>query len=247
MLPTPESLNSAALNSAVLNSAASKAVLRKQLRQKRAAFSPAERHTAGRQLVRLALHHRLLARHRRIGFYMPAKNEIDVLPLLRTALRMGVVCYLPVVPRRALVSARRHKLWFTRLTGSQNILAPNHPAWINNRYDIPEYLPRAARRIRSHQLDLLFMPMLGFDRQGSRIGMGGGYYDASLAHLTGARTQRLIWRRPRLIGVAFSVQEVSRAPHDPWDVPLNGILTERAFHRVPSPPAHRADDLPNAF
>ncbi|OYY95342.1 MAG: 5-formyltetrahydrofolate cyclo-ligase [Hydrogenophilales bacterium 28-61-23] len=212
---------------------ASKALLRKQLRQQRAAVTPAERHAAGQQLARLALRHRLLARNRRIGFYMPSKNEIDVLPLLRTALRMGVACYLPVVPRRALVGARRHKLWFTRLAGKEIALDQAHPAWVNNRYGIPEYLPRAARRVRSRQLDLLFMPMLGFDRRGWRIGMGGGYYDASLAYLGETKTRRAHWRRPRLIGVAFSVQEIARAPNDPWDVPLNGILTERAYLRVP--------------
>lgn len=207
---------------------ADKSKLRKQLRARRAAVSDAERHAAARQLVRLALRHRLLSRHRRIGFYMPSKNEIDILPLLRAALRMGVTCYLPVVPERALVGVGRHKLWFTRLAGKGRNLDLAQAAWVNNRFGIPEYLPRAARRVRSRQLDLLFMPLLGFDRQGWRIGMGGGYYDASLAHLK----QRSYWRRPHLIGVAFAVQEVVRAPNDPWDVPLDGILSERAYHRA---------------
>lgn len=211
-----------------------KPALRKQLRARRAAVTAAERHAAGRQLARLALHHRLLARHRRIGFYMPSKNEIDVLPLLRVALRMGVSCYLPVVPARALVSAGRHKLWFTRLGGKAKRLDRPPAAWVNNRwvknrYGIPEYLPRAARRVRARQLDLLFMPLLGFDSQGWRIGMGGGYYDASLAHLRESQTRRQHWRRPHLIGVAFSVQEIERAPNDPWDVRLDGILTERGY------------------
>ncbi len=206
-----------------------KAALRKDLRARRAAFNQAERGLAGLQLVRFALRHRLLTRQRRIGFYMPAKNEIDVLPLLRAALRIGARCYLPVIPRRALVSAGRRKLWFTRLIGNEKILNQAHAAWKNNRYGIPEFLPRAARHIRARQLDLLFMPMLGFDAQGWRIGMGGGYYDASLAYLRKSSVRAPQWRHPRLIGVAFSVQEIAAAPSDPWDVPLDGILTERGY------------------
>jgi 5-formyltetrahydrofolate cyclo-ligase len=202
-----------------------KTALRKQLRARRAAVTPLQRIAAGRRLVRLALRHRLLARGRRIGCYMPSKSEIDILPLLRTALRMGVVCYLPVVPRRALISTGRRALWFTRLAGMAKRLDCSQAGWFDNRYAIPEYRPRGARRVRARQLDVLLMPLLGFDRQGWRIGMGGGYYDASLSHIK----RRGHWLRPRRIGVAFSTQEVALAPHDVWDVPLDGILTEREF------------------
>jgi 5-formyltetrahydrofolate cyclo-ligase len=205
-----------------------KAALRKRLRARRAAISPAQRRIAGRQLVRLALRHRLLARRRRIGFYMPSKNEIDILPLLRTALRMGVTCYLPVVPRRALVSVGRRALWFSRIDGRAVDLDPGRSGWRSNRYAIPEYLPRGASRVRARHLDLLLTPLLGFDRQGWRIGMGGGYYDASLAFLK----RRRYWRKPHPIGVAFAAQEVEQAPHDAWDIPLDGILDEREFIRA---------------
>lgn len=205
-----------------------KAALRKQLRARRAAVSPEQGRAAARQLVRLALRQRLLARRRRIGFYMPSKNEIDILPLLRTALRMGVACYLPVVPRRALVSSGRRALWFSRIGGKAVDLNLGRPGWRNNRYAIPEYLPRGGRKVRARQLDLLLTPLLGFDRQGWRLGMGGGYYDASLAFLK----RRRCWRQPHLIGVAYAAQEVAQAPHDAWDVPLDGILDEREFIRA---------------
>jgi len=205
-----------------------KVALRKQLRTRRAAVSPAARVVAGKRLARLALRHHLLDRRRRIGFYMPSKHEIDILPLLKAALLMGVACYLPVVPRRALVSARRCTMWFTRLVGKAKNLDSTQSGWRDNRYGIAEFLPRGVRRVRARQLDALFMPLLGFDSQGWRIGMGGGYYDASLAHLK----RRRHWRRPLLIGVAFSVQEVASAPNDPWDVPLDGILTEQNFRRA---------------
>lgn len=189
-----------------------KASLRRALRAHRASVSPTERHSAASSLVSHALRQRLLARKRRIGFYMPAKSEIDVLPLLERAMSMGVDCYLPIVPGRG-----RRKLWFIRLG--------DRPSWVLNRYDIPEYQHATAHKVRAYQLDVLFMPLLGFDASGWRIGMGGGYYDASLARL-GPRRH---WRRPRLVGVAFSGQQVDKVPNDPWDIPLSGVLTERGF------------------
>ncbi len=189
-----------------------KSTLRRALRAARASVPADHRRLAGERLVRWALRHRLLARKRRIGFYMPSKNEIDLEPLLNRARAMGVDCYLPQVPGR-----RRRKLWFIRL-GDED-------AWRLNRYGIPEYHHAPARRIRAYQLDLLFLPLLGFDRRGWRIGMGGGYYDASLAKLPGRRH----WKSPALIGVAFQAQEVDRIPRDGWDVPLRAILTERGY------------------
>ncbi len=189
-----------------------KVSLRRQLRERRKAVGAHFRHVASSALVRLALRHRLLAKGRRIGIYMPAKSEIDVIPLRDRALAMQAHCFLPIVPSRG-----RKKMWFSQL-GKQS-------SWVLNRYGIPEYRHPLAKRVRVQNLDLLFMPLLGFDSHGFRLGMGGGYYDASLAHLTRVRS----WRRPWVVGVAFSIQEVGRLPSDPWDIPMDAVLTERAY------------------
>lgn len=187
-----------------------KAALRRLLRERRQSIATSSRRAASRALIRLALRHRLLAKGRRIGIYMPAKSEIDVLPLLDRALAMQLRCFLPVVPGQG-----RKRMWFSQMG--------EHPAWTLNRYGIPEYRHPLAKRVRAKYLDLLFLPLLGFDSRGFRLGMGGGYYDASLAYLKHFRG----WRRPRVIGVAFSAQEVDRVPNDPWDMPMDAVLTER--------------------
>ena len=64
--------------------------------------------------------------------------------------------------------------------------------------------------------DIILMPLLGFDRQGTRLGQGAGYYDRALAKQTNALR----------IGIAWSVQEFEALPADPWDMPLDAILTE---------------------
>lgn len=71
-------------------------------------------------------------------------------------------------------------------------------------------------------LDAIFMPLVGFDREGHRLGMGGGFYDRTLAF-----TRH--WPRavPKLVGLGHHSQEVARLPVQPWDVSLHAIATDR--------------------
>lgn len=192
--------------------------LRKALRARRAVVPRSVRQGAGRRIERIVLGQRLVRRGRRIGFYVPAKGEIDILPLLNRALWMGAHSYLPMLPPRAGAWHGGKRLWFSRLGG-----VDRH--WTVNRYGIAEYGHHDSR-IRAWQLNVLFLPMLGFDAQGYRMGMGGGYYDTSLAYLT----RRRHWRKPLLVGVAFEAQRVERLPHDPWDIPVDAVVTELGWH-----------------
>jgi 5-formyltetrahydrofolate cyclo-ligase len=187
-----------------------KYTLRRQLKAARNAYKPAERRKAARGALRLALRHGLLLRAQRIGFYLPQGGEFDAQPLLNQALWMQRECYLPVLPRRGRVMRFGRVGRNTRMT--------------KNRYGIAE--PKDARALRARQLDLLLMPLVGFDQQGYRLGMGGGYYDATLAFMQ----HRRLWRKPRLVGVAYECQRVERLPHDPWDMPLDAVLTERQLY-----------------
>ncbi len=190
-----------------------KVQLRRALRRARAAISHAGRCHAAERVARLAFSSRLLARGKRIGFYMPAKGELDILPLMNRALWLHIACYLPVVP-----GTRQKRLWFSRLGDG--------PHWTYNRFDIPEFAVHRPRH-RATALDVIFLPLLGFDMRGYRMGMGGGYYDASLAYLR----HRRAWRRPRLIGVGFEAQKCACIPDDPWDVRLDAVLTEARLYR----------------
>jgi 5-formyltetrahydrofolate cyclo-ligase len=73
-----------------------------------------------------------------------------------------------------------------------------------------ELAPRA-------QPDLVLMPLLGFDKAGTRLGYGGGYYDRTLAGMS---------KKPRLIGLAFAAQELDEIPREAHDVPLDAVVTE---------------------
>lgn len=187
--------------------------LRKTLRQHRRAVSRVDRVHAGRQLVRHALRSGLLWRYQRAGIYVPHGTEIDTLPLLNRLLGMDKQVYLPMLP-----FGRGKRLWFNRVEAGGR--------WILNRFGMAEHLSSSSVRVQWTQL--LFVPLVGYDDAGYRIGTGGGYYDASLAYLR----RRRAWRTPYLVGVAFACQHITDLlTPDAWDVPLDAILTERGLHR----------------
>ncbi len=89
---------------------------------------------------------------------------------------------------------------------------------VKNRFGILE--PRSRQKISPQQLDVVLLPLLAFDQQGNRLGMGGGYYDRTFAFL-----RQKAWRkRPLLIGIAHDFQQVAELEHAPWDVPLAMVV-----------------------
>jgi 5-formyltetrahydrofolate cyclo-ligase len=92
----------------------------------------------------------------------------------------------------------------------------------SNRYGIPEPVCTKDDLLEPAELDIVLLPLLGFDRRGGRIGYGGGYYDASFAFLRERREAT----RPLLVGVAYSAQEIEVIEQAPWDVRLDYVATE---------------------
>jgi 5-formyltetrahydrofolate cyclo-ligase len=196
-----------------MNSPPTKSQLRSQMLKRRRALTPLYRKQAARQLSAHALRSHLALRYHHIGLYLPHGPEISTVPLMNALLALGKTVYLPALP-----FGQGKRLWFHRVEANQS--------WYFNKFGIPEN--RGTQRIRARQLDVLFMPLVGFDDAGSRIGMGGGYYDASLAYLH-CRHAHL---KPYLIGVAYACQHIAGTlPHDSWDVPLNAILTEQGLRK----------------
>ncbi len=100
-----------------------------------------------------------------------------------------------------------------------------------NRFGIPEPECASTERLDPEQLDVVLLPLLGFDRAGHRLGFGGGYYDRSFAFLQG----RTGVARPVLIGIGYAIQEVPAIEAMPWDVHLDYIATERELIDLSQP------------
>ena len=98
-------------------------------------------------------------------------------------------------------------------------LGPNSELTIN-RFGLHE--PAGGRPIDAKRLDVVITPLVAFDDKCNRIGMGGGYYDRAFSFLR----SRSLFRKPKLIGLAFDCQRVEHIPASPWDIPLFRIITE---------------------
>ncbi len=186
--------------------------LRRELRQQRRALSPQQRRNAAAALERRLGSHPLFLRSRHIAFYLPNDGEMDLTPLIHRAQAMGKHCYLPV-----LSPLYHNRLWFASYHHNSKL--------VQNRFGIPEPIANWADMRPAWTLDLVLTPLVAFDSAGNRLGMGGGYYDRTLAYLA----RRRYWRKPQLLGTAYDFQQVERLPHEPWDVPLHGIVTESSL------------------
>lgn len=187
--------------------------LRRQLRQRRRSLSPAQQRAAAEKLCRLLKHQPLFIRSRNVAFYLPNDGEIDPQPLIQAALACGKRCYLPV-----LKPGSDNRLWFVRYDRD----TPLH----KNRFGIPE--PRAdyRRSLAPEQLDLVLMPLVGFDAEGGRMGMGGGFYDRTFEFKNKAGAAKTY-----LLGLAHSCQRVEQLDVAAWDIPLNAIATEQGIQK----------------
>lgn len=189
--------------------------LRRALRAKRRALRPSQQRAASLRLCRKIALSPLFRQARRVALYIAADGEIDPRPLAAIALQQGKALYLPVLDRRS-----GNRLWFIRFRAGDRLR--------RNRYGIAE--PRGlGPRVAPWQLDLVLMPLVGFDAAGNRLGMGGGYYDRTFAPMVGAPAGAMPkpWpRHPRLCGLAHRNQRVDRLLPAPWDVPMVRVFTD---------------------
>ncbi|MBA1261895.1 5-formyltetrahydrofolate cyclo-ligase [Stutzerimonas stutzeri] len=191
----------------------SRLALRRLLRHERRNLSPTQQRLAAQRLHRQLAQHPLFRRARHIALYLPNDGEIDPRPLLRAAQKMGKATYLPV-----LNAWPRTRMVFQRILPGER-LKPN-------RFGIAEPIFCQARQQPVWTLDLLLMPLVGFDEHGGRLGMGGGFYDRSLAY----RSRRKKSHKPTLLGLAHECQKVDRLPLASWDVDLQAAVTDRSWY-----------------
>ena len=187
--------------------------LRRILRARRNALSSEDQRLAAAQLASHLAGTRLCMVSRRIACYLPNDGEIDTHPVIERIWRMRKTCYLPVLSPLA-----HDRLWF----------APAEPGMelTPNRFGIPEPVVQTRDLVRVQELDLVLMPLVGFDDRGNRLGMGGGFYDRSLEFLR----HRAHWRKPHVLGLAYDFQRINGLEPDAWDIPLQGVVTDRAVY-----------------
>lgn len=185
--------------------------LRQSMRRQRRALSPAQQQVASHQLCSqlIKLHPIQIAKH--IALYLANDGEIDPAGFANWANEKEMNCYLPVITNRA-----DKPLGFAKIHADS--------VFKKNRFGIPEPVVEAAEHIEASQLDVILMPLVAFDDWGNRVGMGGGFYDRTLAF----KAQQTYHQPPLLIGLAHSFQRLDSITPAAWDVPLDGIASERS-------------------
>ncbi|MBT1443545.1 5-formyltetrahydrofolate cyclo-ligase [Shewanella sp. JM162201] len=186
------------------NSSCRKAI-RKQVRSLRRALSPEAQQQAATQAAAKLLTQ--LKDAKRVALYLENDGEISTRPLIEALWQQGTEVYLPLLHPFA-----EGHLLFIRYDADTKMQA--------NIYGIPEPVLACHRLCPAYRLDAIITPLVAFDDSGNRLGMGGGFYDRTLAQLPAAI---------KVIGLAHDCQRVPALPVEAWDVPLPAIVTPSAI------------------
>lgn len=177
--------------------------LRSRLRAARNALSLAEIQSRSESICKRVIP--LLSDQTHIASYVAFGAEVDLIPLLASFSQNKQQCYVPMV-----------------LPQFQMAFAPvdKNTEYTENQYGIKEPQVEPSLYKQASDIDAVLVPLVGFDKQCNRMGMGGGYYDRCFAHRKNTKTS------PLLIGVAFEVQHANSVYAQSWDVPLDMVVTE---------------------
>lgn len=152
-----------------------------------------------------------LSRGYRIGCYLSVNGEVNCDKFIRTAWMRKKRIFVPVL--------RKNDMGFFQFNPDDSLQ--------NNRFGIPEPSQKTSTYISAKNLDIILVPLLGFDSKGNRLGMGGGYYDRILAFTK----DRSTFRRPLLIGLGYDFQQAEALKHNRWDIPMHLVVTQGKTYR----------------
>ena len=159
----------------------------------------------GRQLLYQCQKNSIFRNAKHVAIFIPNDGEIETSNTINFLTHQGYLVYLPILVREKLKFAKMGE------------------KYRKNRFGIDE--PIYSPLIGAHRMDIILMPLVGFDKHKNRLGMGGGFYDKTLSF----HKQLKNFRVPKLFGLAFDSQELDKLITQPWDVPLDGIITPTRF------------------
>lgn len=179
----------------------SKEALRQQALGRRNALSNAVRTAASASIAERAGELLESLQPESVSFYLPIGSECDTGALIAKADSIGAAISLPAIVNRTTLLFRRYHPGDPLVDAAFGTREPSNNA--------PTLWPQ-----------LIVTPLIAFDRNGTRLGYGRGHYDRAI------NIMREAGQRPKLIGIAFSVQEVALIPAEPHDARLDWIVTE---------------------
>lgn len=188
----------------------SRSDLRTTLRKRRRALSADQQISAAKMLCNILSTRPELRDSQHIAIYVANDGEINPEALRDFLWNSGKQCYLPVISQ-----GNSKDLLFIEYQ-------PNTPL-ILNRFGILEPSQQGVTLVSPDEIDVVFVPLTGFDESGRRLGMGGGFYDKTFAFTKTAK-------KPTLIGLAHECQKVEMIPVEHWDIAMAGVATDTRYY-----------------
>lgn len=173
--------------------------------QARRSMSDLDRRIASEKICNRVTHSREFLAANKIGCYMPMRDEVDPSRIIERAWRANKRIFCPVMKKNG-------EMIYRRLDRNTTLLRNGFGLWE----------PFDSEIIAPRQLDVVITPLVAFDRNLHRIGMGGGYFDRCFSFLRHRRQ----WISPKLIGVAFACQETEAISPNPWDIRLYALHSD---------------------
>ena len=181
--------------------------LRRTLRQQRNTLPADLRQRFNQSINQHLLDSNLLQTASSIACFLANDGEPSLETFIQAAIQSNCTTYLPVIGER--------KLCFAAYQSGDQLS--------NNQFNIPE--PTKKHLIATERLSVILVPLVGFDAKGNRLGMGGGYYDRSLSFMKQPSSEG----NPLLIGIAYQSQHITKLDAQPWDIPLDAVITEKGI------------------
>ena len=190
--------------------------LRCSLRQARKSLNTAEQHSAAQALKERFCKTSLFQRSTSLAAYSVFDGEIDPYPIVSEAWRLGKSCYLPVIQCNDKGEFMAFYPWY------------EDDALMVNRFGIFEpMIKNESKLVLAQEVELIIIPMVGFDLRGNRLGMGGGFYDKALANNASS-----LECYPIRVAVAHDFQKINHLPVNATDQPVHMVVTDKAIYKM---------------
>ncbi|MFQ3195343.1 MAG: 5-formyltetrahydrofolate cyclo-ligase [Colwellia sp.] len=185
--------------------------IRQEVRHRRSEINALHQHEQSLLLCKKLIDQQVLKNIKKIAIYLANDGELNTQPFINWCWENNIAVYLPVIHPFS-----KGNLLFLHYTETS--------ALIKNKYGILEPKLDVRNIITVANLDIIFTPLVAFDRYGNRLGMGGGFYDRTLATWY-AQYKQNQQTKPLPIGLAHDCQKVEKIPCEIWDIPLLKIIT----------------------
>jgi 5-formyltetrahydrofolate cyclo-ligase len=187
---------------------------RQTIRKRRLALSPEDRSDLGQQICQRALQTLYYNKAQNLALYLSALGEVETQSLIDQALSHGKHVYLP-----ALDPINKERMYFVHFQPGTRL--------VENRFGMAEPELKEENVISPKHLDLVICPLVAFDEQANRVGMGGGFYDR---HFAFKNEIAFASKPPFMLGLGYDFQKIQKIDVAPWDIPMDAIISEAATY-----------------